>query len=117
MSETLKPDTFHDEFYDCESTVDAGEGSREKVEKAAWWASSSLADVGNADELNGQIVELLDRQASITRREVLCQPDERDEQIAELTAERDELRRQVSELRELNDSLHARIEEAKEALS
>ena len=28
----------------------------------------------------------LDRQAAITHREVLCQPDERDEQIAELTA-------------------------------
>ena len=37
------------------------------------------------------IIEWLDRQADITHRETLCHPDERDEQIAELEAERDRL--------------------------
>ena len=37
------------------------------------------------------VVGWLDRQAAITRREVLTQPDERDEQLAELTAQLYEL--------------------------
>lgn len=39
-----------------------------------------------------QIIGWLDRQAAITEHEVLCHPDERDEQIAELKADNDYLR-------------------------
>ena len=41
--------------------------------------------------LRTYIIEWLDRQADITHRETLCHPDERDEQIAELEAERNRL--------------------------
>ena len=47
-------------------------------------------DIKSAAWDENDVIAMLNRQAAITEREVLCQPDERDEQIAELTAERDE---------------------------
>ena len=46
---------------------------------------------GEANDLKRDIIALLDRQASITEREILSHPDERDEQIAELQQQVDEL--------------------------
>ena len=65
-----KPDTFHDDFYDCESTVDADEDSREKLEadirkKQREWSQSPYSLDTNTDEVLGW----LDRQAAITERE------------------------------------------------
>ena len=46
---------------------------------------------GDANDLKRDVIALLDRQASITEREILSHPDERDEQIAELQQQVDEL--------------------------
>ncbi len=54
-----------------------------------------------SDVAYAQMKELLDRQAAITEREVLSHPDERDEQIAEMTAERDVLKGQMDTMRDV----------------
>lgn len=80
---------------DGESYTDCGfveNDSREKLEAGASELTADYAASGDVcDALYVGIVGLLDRQASITRREVLTQPDERDEQLAELTAQLYEL--------------------------
>ena len=71
--------------------------SRKKLEKDAWEFVSGAWHAGRNFELgktpdgwdSDELIALLDRQAAITRHEVLTQPDERDEQIAELKFERD----------------------------
>lgn len=145
LTDDEKPDTFHDDFYDCESTVDAGEDTQEKLESDIWKVAYEIYRAGgyvdNGSEPNPPtdgIRDLLARQAAITRdwladviselaaeKKVLREEndararalDMQLKNIHKLEHERDELRRQVSELRKLNDSLHARIEEAREALS
>ena len=87
-----------DAWMECQPVTDAPErvtnqtemlhDTREKLEadvrrKQREWSQSPYALDTNFHEVIGW----LDRQAEITRREVLCQPDERDEQIAELEAE------------------------------
>lgn len=62
--------------------------SREKLE-------ADIADLMVAEPLYEIALKWLDRQAAITHRETLCHPDERDEQIAELEAERDRLQNEV----------------------
>ena len=70
-----KPETFHDDFYDCESTVDAGEDTREKLEadvrgKVVY---SPMIDK-NTDAIVasvGDAIGWLDRQAAITEREFI----------------------------------------------
>lgn len=64
----------------------------------------------NAQRIREFVVKSwLNRQVEITRREVLCQPDERDEQIAELTAEVEQLKRanriQAESFRKLEQEL------------
>ena len=86
----------------CANDVDVSQDSREKLEADAIQLAQNIWHQGQ-NYANGvreirhiawqerDIIELLDRQAAITRREVLTQPDERDEQLAELTAQLYEL--------------------------
>ena len=88
-------DWFDAEHVDA-NDVDVSQDSREKLEADASELTADYAASGDVcDALYGGIVGLLDRQAAITEREVLTQPDERDEQIAELTAQVDELSQQL----------------------
>lgn len=85
-------DAQHVEGVEIQGEPDEIADSREKLEADASELTAYYAASGDVcDALYGGIVGLLDRQAYITRREVLTHPDERDEQIAELTAERDAL--------------------------
>lgn len=82
---TRKGDVRADDV--CANDVDVSQDSREKLEADASELTADYAASGDVcDALYGGIVELLDRQAAITECEVLAHPDERDEQIAELTA-------------------------------
>ena len=69
---------------EAETSQVPGHDTREKLEadiRRTYWCLSE-------QEIE-PVFGWLDRQAAIVEREVLCQPDERDEQIAELTSERD----------------------------
>lgn len=72
--------------------------SREEIEADARELQSRIWQAGaEHDGISlSHIIALLDRQAAITRREVLAQPDERDEQIAELQAKMDELEAELN---------------------
>ena len=61
--------------------------SRDKLEAdVREWIDIATYKTFTPERMLEVMLHWLDRQAAITHREVLCQPDERDEQIAELTA-------------------------------
>jgi hypothetical protein len=76
------PETFHDEFYDCECTVDVSEDTREKLEADACTFVARAWEAGRTYERrdsntrcedvawsSDELIDLLDRQAAITERE------------------------------------------------
>ena len=72
--------------------ADSLQDSREKLEAEIRYEYNG--SINNEAE---QIIEWLDRQAAITEHEVLCHPDERDEQIAELQAKVDDLKEELED--------------------
>ena len=96
--------------------------TREKLKKDLFWAVNRLWNeavrLGRENGVGGygitdEFYRLFDRQAAIIEREVLCQPDERDEQIAELTAECNKLREKLQGIGDLNTVQSRKIEELK----
>ena len=88
-------DLLTDDDSTTESLSD-GTDSREKLLEDANAVAIDYWDRkrtwGDANDLKRDVTALLDRQASITEREILSHPDERDEQIAELQQQADDLR-------------------------
>ena len=86
-----------------DTEVDVTTDSREKLEADVHALCVELQDHHGVDAVDvwcgsdeqnifERILLMLDRQASITEREILSHPDERDEQIAELQQQADDLR-------------------------
>ena len=86
-----------------DAEVDVTTDSREKLEADVHALCVELQDHHGVDAVDvwcgsdeqnifERILLMLDRQASITEREILSHPDERDEQIAELQQQVDDLR-------------------------
>jgi len=87
LIDLLTDDGANDDSAPESGVTDGDVDSREKLEADVLSESASWLHTPYGFR---KVRNWLDRQADITRREVLCSPDERDEQIAELTAMLDE---------------------------